>query len=136
MTNLRDGLGTANLNILETGSIATLVAGAGEITAAELGSGAVLPAHLGSGLAIVHTGSPAANAPVTIEYGTGTLSAASVLWVAFGSPFAAAPQVFAQNTLTSAKTVLVAAGSNNAGSFFAVGEAAADTFNWVAIGKR
>jgi len=133
MTNLRDGLGTANLNILETGSIATLVAGIGQISATEIGSGAILPAHVGSGLAIVHTGSPAANAPATIEYGTGTLSAASVLVVAFGSPFAATPLVYTTNTKTLGA---ISAGSINAGSFSAWGTTAADTFNWIAIGKR
>jgi len=137
MTNLQDGLGTANLTILETGSVAVLVAGAAQIGTSEIGSAAVLPVNCGSGVPVIRTGSPAAHSPQAIEYGTGaTLSAASVLWVAFGSPFAAAPIVFAQNNKTSAKTVLIFTGSTNAGSFYAVGEAAADTFDWLAIGKR
>jgi hypothetical protein len=136
MTNLADGLGTANLNILETGSISVLVAGSQQIGSTEIASGAVLPYHCGSGIALVKTGSPTESVAAFIQYGTGTLSADSGLWVVFGSPFLAAPTVLVTNSKTVAKTVNVAAGSVTVGSFFAEGETAADTITWIAIGTR
>lgn len=151
MTNLKDGLGTANFNILEVGStisgnVSSFVVGAGQISASEIGSGNVIAVNIsgnqilytkaGSGVPTYRTGSPTGYPTCGMEAGTATLGAGSTVYVAFGTAFAAAPYVVAQNTKTAAKHIVVPAGSISAGSFYAIGEAAADTFHWIAIGTR
>lgn len=151
MTNLKDGMSTANFNIAEVGSfisgnISSFVAGNGQISAAEIGSGNVIAVNIsgnqilytkaGSGVPTLRTGSPSGYATCGIEYGTSTLGAGSNVFVAFGTAFAAAPYVVVQNTKTAAKHIVVPAGSITAGSFYAIGEAASDTFHWVAFGTR
>ena len=104
-----------------------------QVTNAKLGDNACSGGKLSPEVALCYTGSPSYGGQV-IQVGTGTL-VGSQLWVDFGTAFAAAPTVIATNTAQPSKVINVVAGSLQAGSFFAEGEAETDTFSWIAVGS-
>jgi hypothetical protein len=151
--SLNDGLSTPDQ--FDTGGIQSAEIGSGAILSANISGAQVLKTHIASGNVLVAhiSGGQVSGNVVSLEYpvaktgspGIGniafqfakgaTLGAGSTLWVVFGTPFAAVPAVVVTNTKTVSKTVNVVAGSVTAGSFFAEGEAASDTFDWIACGS-
>jgi hypothetical protein len=129
---------------IASGNVLSAQISGAQVLKSHIASGNVLIAHISGGQVsgnvvsaeypVCYTGSPGIG-NTAIQFGTGTIGAGSSVWVAFGTPFAAAPQVFLTNTKTVSKVVNVVAGSTNAGSFFAEGEAASDTFSWLACGS-
>ncbi len=132
-------IGTANMTGSLTGSSIYNVAG---LSGAQIGSGGLGIQHMNAiggdvtaftDFAAVKMGSPAAGGRF-IQAGSAALSAGSAAWVVFGTPFGAAPQVTVAN-YSNILGIFVAAGSINAGSFYAEGATASSVFGWHAIGS-
>lgn len=144
MTNLRDGLKRAQIVTDDLSGTTTVVAtyelAAASVTDAKLASGNVMAAHISGGqvtqtqmaYGFIGTGSPTVYGN-SMQFGTGTLGAGSDVWVAYPTAFKAAPQVIV--TANNSSLGAIAVGSITTGSFYAIGETASDTFNYIAVGS-
>lgn len=118
-----------------TVSGATLVAGAGEIGNAELADNAVSGTKIVNQFGTIGTGSPIVYG-LSAQAGSGVTSAGSNVWVVYGKPFAGKAFVTFGVQGADDRVITHVAGSNTAGSFFAISHGGASvTFDWQAIGS-
>ena len=129
-------------SVIASGGVTTVHYFTESVSGSVIGSGGIGVQHLNAlpgdvtaftHFAAVKTGSPAAGGKF-VQAGSAALSAGSAAWVVFGAPFGAAPQV-SISPYTNYGGIFVAAGSINAGSFYAEGETASSVFGWHAIGS-
>jgi len=149
---MKDGLRSEqmrSIDMLAAGSItADLISGAGlyvgpgEVGSTEIADNAITATQIEASSitsvkqAFASTGSPPTGGYI-LQAGAGTLGGGSV-WVAYPTPFTAAPTVVTTITdiaVNKDVNVHIAAGSVDTGSFIAVGSDAASTFNWMALGS-
>ena len=131
---MKDGIPTEEIHVTTisgtTAQFSDINLGAGAIGTAELADGAVTSTIQ----SFVGTGSPAAFG-ISVQAGSNSTTAGSIAWVAFGTPFVAAPVSILVSQAETLEGIYAPAGSWTAGSFIAITESASQSFSWSATGS-